>query len=216
LPAQEPGIRRARALPYELHATGTAQAAAHSFRIDFRNTGKAGACFQVRAGSSSDGPWTYTVEPDKSLSNSWDLSSSQGRYDLSVFGPNGFLRQFRGTVAPNAPADLEIRVDYEADDDTLVLRVTNHGHASSRVRIANAYTDDSVIEVVHRGKALEWRWSLKAAFGWYDLSVTTDSDANFLRRAAGHLENGRPSFSDPALGGVVVEMEVDSETETAT
>lgn len=216
LPAQEPGLRRARPIPYELHAAGTANAGASSLRIDFHNSGKAGACFHVRAGSAAEGPWTFTVEPGKSLANTWSLSASQGHYDLSVFGPNGFLRQFRGTVASNSPADLEARVDYEAADDALVLRVINHGQTSSRIHIVSAYSDDTVTQTLHRGKALEKRWPLKSTFGWYDLSVTTDSASNFLRRVAGHLENGRPSFSDPALGGIVMETDVDSYTEAAT
>jgi phospholipase C len=34
--------------------------------------------------------------------------------------------------------------------------------------------------------------------GWYDLSVTVDGDPAYVRRFAGHLEDGRPSFSPPA------------------
>jgi len=41
---------------------------------------------------------------------------------------------------------------------------------------------------------------LESSFGWYDLSVQTDADRDFLRRLAGHLENGRDSASDPAFG----------------
>jgi len=51
LPSQEPGLRHARALPYELDAEGTADIAHGAFRIDFPNTGKAGACFQVLSGA---------------------------------------------------------------------------------------------------------------------------------------------------------------------
>src|SRR5262245_30792169 len=47
LPSQEPGLRHARALPYELDAEGTVDGAPGAFRIDFANTGRAGACFQV-------------------------------------------------------------------------------------------------------------------------------------------------------------------------
>ena len=83
VPAQERGVRLARALPYELQADGSADAANGTFRIDFANTGEAGACFRVRSGNTADGPWTYTVEAGKSLSDTWDVDA-QGRYDLSV------------------------------------------------------------------------------------------------------------------------------------
>ena len=35
--------------------------------------------------------------------------------------------------------------------------------------------------------------------GWYDLTVTVPG-TSFRRVLAGHLENGRPSISDPQLG----------------
>jgi len=41
-------------------------------------------------------------------------------------------------------------------------------------------------------------WVLAASHHWYDLSVTSNDDPTFLRRLAGHVENGRPSISDPA------------------
>jgi phospholipase C len=52
-----------------------------------------------------------------------------------------------------------------------------------------------------RGRALEKRLSLKPSYGWYDVAVRADG-ADFLRRAAGHLENGQDSASDPAFGNV--------------
>src|SRR5262249_52781918 len=96
MPAQERGLRPARALPYELDAEGTADVTHGAFRIDFANTGRAGACFQVLSGNSADLPRTYTVEARESLFDSW--AAVLGKYDLSVFGPNGFLRTFRGSV----------------------------------------------------------------------------------------------------------------------
>jgi phospholipase C len=200
VPKQEPGLRRARALPYELRVDGSANVGDNSFRIDFRNTGKAGACFQVRSGNPIEGPWSFTVEADKSLSNSWPLLASLGKYDLSVFGPNGFLRQFKGTVSRAAAIDLDVDVRYDSDDSEIILRVTNQARRSSRVLIRSAYDNRTVVEVLPRGKGLEKRLSLKSSFGWYDLTVTADGDAGFLRRVAGHLENGRDSLSDPAFG----------------
>jgi phospholipase C len=212
LPQQEPGLRRARALPYELGVDGTANAASGAFRIELKNTGKAGACFHVRSGNTSDGPWTYTVEAGKSLSNSWNLAQTQGQYDFSVFGPNGFLRHFRGSVSNANKVDLDVDVRYDVEDYALILRITNQAHTPCRVSVASAYDDQSVVDVLPRGRAIEKRWALKSAFGWYDLSVTTDAHPRFLRRLAGHLENGRDSVSDPAFGGLAQESDVQSET----
>src|SRR5262249_61266022 len=97
LPRQEPGLRRARALPYELDAKGTLDVARHELDVTFLNTGAAGACFQVRSGNSSFGPWSYTVEAGKSLSDAWGASRTNGgRHDPSVFGPDCFLPGLRG------------------------------------------------------------------------------------------------------------------------
>ena len=41
-------------------------------------------------------------------------------------------------------------------------------------------------------------WVLASSHHWYDLTVTSGDDASFSRRLAGHVENGRPSISDPA------------------
>jgi phospholipase C len=201
MPAQEPGLRHARALPYELDAEGTADLALGSFRIDFANTGAAGACFQVLSGNAADLPRTYTVQAGKSLFDSWQ--AVQGQYDLSAYGPNGFLRAFRGSASPAAKANLRVESRYDVDDDTVVLMLTNLGKVAVRVTVSNAYGHDRALtRLLRPGQSDRQRWELKKTFGWYDLSVVTDSDPGFLRRLAGHLENGRDSVSDPAFGSV--------------
>jgi phospholipase C len=202
LPSQERGLRHARALPYELQAIGTADIPNGAFRIYFANTGKAGACFQVRSGNTLAGPWTYTVEAGKSLSDSWNVAQDQGRYDLSVYGPNGFLRTFRGTVSRNTKANLDIDASYDIDDYELALLITNRASVPCQVIITNGYDRDSVTRGLRPGESFYKRWALKASFGWYDLAVKVDTDKNFLRRLAGHVENGQESASDPAFGQV--------------
>jgi len=58
LPSQEPGLRHARSLPYQLDAEGAIDAARGTFRVDFANTGKAGVCFQVISNNGADLPRT--------------------------------------------------------------------------------------------------------------------------------------------------------------
>jgi phospholipase C len=48
------------------------------------------------------------------------------------------------------------------------------------------------------GQTVEDRWKLASSSGWFDLSITQESAPGFLRRFAGHAENGKPSTSDPA------------------
>src|SRR5262249_40249532 len=143
MPSQEPGLRPARALPYEVDAEGTADITHGTFRIDFANTGKAGACYQVLSGNSAGLPRSYTVEAGKSPFDSW--SAAQGKYDLSAFGPNGFLRAFRGSVSPTAQTNLRVESHYDADDDTIVLTITNLGTVPSRITVSNAYGHDRAV-----------------------------------------------------------------------
>ena len=224
VPSQEPGLRRARALPYELDARGTADIGRGELRIEFDNTGKAGACFQVRSGNTLLGPWTYTVEAEKSLSDTWNTArTNQGRYDLSVFGPNGFLRTFRGSFLPQARANLDVDARYDPDELAIELRISNHGPVSCKVSVANAYDngkgqfdDDDHARLLRPGQSFDSRFSLRDSFGWYDIAIEADTDPNFLRRLAGHLENGRDSASDPAFGGVGQKARAHSEDPAET
>jgi len=199
LPVQERGLRHARALPYALQADGSVDAARNTLRIDFRNTGEAGACFQVRAGDGADGPWTYTVEAGKSLSDSFKAAAHQGRYDLSVFGPSGFLRVFQGAMSAKNAANLDVDCRYDGDDLAIELEITNLGRTRVQVTVVDGYGGETVSRDLRPGESFHRRWPLERTFGWYDLTIRVDTDATFQRRLAGHVENGRDSASDPAI-----------------
>jgi phospholipase C len=198
LPRQERGLRWARAIPYELHAIGRSDTVGGVFRIVFVNTGKAGACFHVRSALGSEGPWSFTVEAGKSLSESWALAPQQGRYDLSVHGPNGFLRGFRG-VAGAGRTNLDIDCSYD-DDLTLAVTLTNRSTSPARLVIKDVYGDETTRPFLAPGSALKTHWRLKSTHGWYDLVIGAEGDGSFERRMAGHIEDGRDSMSDPAFG----------------
>ncbi|MGY3447804.1 hypothetical protein ACVILH_000146 [Bradyrhizobium sp. USDA 4353] len=70
------------------------------------------------------------------------------------------------------------------------------------VTLLDNYTGRSERHRLQRGQRLETQVWLQQTHGWYDLTVTTDSDANFNWQLAGHVENGRPSISDPAMGKI--------------
>jgi phospholipase C len=203
MPTQEPGQRPARPLPYELHVDGDADFSGRSFNIGFRNTGHAGACFHVRSGNTSTGPWTYTVEAGKSLSDTWNVASNpNGEYDLSVYGPNGFLRAFKGGIgAGRANLDVDSRYG-DDDDDGFELAVTNRGSAACTVSIVNSYTNETMTHWLDRGQSFRKNWQLKTTHGWYDLVIHVNTDQGFQQRLAGHIETGRESASDPGIGMV--------------
>jgi phospholipase C len=199
LPAQEPGLRPARAVPYELHATGEADADTGTFKIHFRNSGKA-AVFQVRSGNDQDGPWTYTLGASDEVSDVWSYRAThETAYDLTVYGPNGFMRAFKGGLVGGNSADLIIRTVYEPERGAIALEIHNRGEIARKLHVENAYTHERTMLFVDAGATETRRWSLEASFGWYDFTVSDAADATFLRRIAGHLETGRDSLTDPAI-----------------
>ena len=204
LPRQESGVRPARALPYTLDALGAVQAADGSFWIQFRNTGEAGAVFHVRSGHSADAPRTYTVEPHKHLTDSWSVAAiGASEYDLSVYGPNGFYRAFKGGVSGRHRANLDVRAVYDEERSGITLDISNRASQIARVSVFNRYTSRTTTLVLGPGESDSKSWSLTRTGGWYDLAITVDGDAQFAYQLAGHLENGEDSISDPIMGGLV-------------
>jgi phospholipase C len=195
-PRQEPGARPARPVPYELHAAGVVKKGA--LEIKLRNTGKAAAVFQARVGQGPEGPWTFTVGPGEAGSQTWPVPS--GTYDLSVYGPNGFLRSFQGSVGGRSPANLGVTTQYEPDRPGLNLEIENRGAALSRVRLANVYTGEERLQNLRPGEFLRRFFALERTSGWYDLTIEVESDHTFRRRLAGHVETGCDSMTDPAIG----------------
>src|SRR5262249_55926418 len=109
IPKQEKGVKPARALPYQLDVHATVSASLHNIVLTFLNTGNATVTFHVRSGNAGEPVRDYTVEPGKQLNGAWDILSS---YDLSVYGPNGFVRYFKGSLGSQAAA-LEVVSGYD-------------------------------------------------------------------------------------------------------
>lgn len=201
MPVQEPGTRPARAVPYELHTRGRADFSSRTFNINFSNTGKSAAVFQVRSGDPLRGPWTYTVGANASLSDSWYfIPLLQNVYDLSIYGPNGFLRQFKGSFLSDSNANLDTATVYDTANNSITLDIYNRGTAAVQVQVLNVYTNETATSTVQPGKNLVKYWPLKDSYGWYDFVIEVDSDSSFKQHIAGHVETGKDSVSDPAIG----------------
>jgi phospholipase C len=205
LPVQETaapgaGPRAACALPYELSVQGR-WAGAGRFELSFANTGQAGAAFIVYSSLREDGPWYYTVEAGRKIdSELWRWTG--GTYELSVHGANGYLRQFRGALAIAGSARPELQVSYHQPVGNISLVLSNlEGKQACRFTVAdNAYGAAAASYTVGAGQTLPVPCDLSGSFGWYDFSVTSDADPQWLRRAAGHVETGRASRTDPMIG----------------
>jgi phospholipase C len=191
---QEPGVRPSRPLPYDLAVTEVQ--ADEGIRLTFHARG-AGAVFHVYDRLRLDRlPRRYTVEAGKQLTGTWAGRGDDGAYDLWILGPNGFHRHFAGCRQDRALAE-RIAWRFDRVAERVAARIV--GEAALEIR-PNAYLEH------HRA----WRsspggprpaWQLHQTGGWYDLSLTGRDAPGFVRRIAGRLETGNPSFSDPAGGG---------------
>ncbi|WP_394843297.1 phospholipase C, phosphocholine-specific [Pendulispora brunnea] len=199
MPVQEAGTRAARALPYQPNANLRADAAAGKVWIDMGNTGASVAQLAAYANRfRSDGPWRYDIGGTP-VSDSFNARAyGGGKYDLSLYGPNRFLRRFAGDL--NAPGkDVGVTSLVTTDEGgKLHLVFTNEGTSAVTVTVtANNYRTDGpwTYSVAPGGSASDsWRTGTYGD-GWYDLTVTISSDPSFSQRLVGHIETGSPSVS---------------------
>ncbi|MBG5003816.1 phospholipase C, phosphocholine-specific [Pseudomonas aeruginosa] len=223
LPGQEKGQRPTLAVPYQLHATLALDIAAGKLRLTLGNDGMSlpgnpqghsAAVFQVQPREVGN-PRFYTVtsypvvqesgeELGRTLNDELDdLLDANGRYAFEVHGPNGFFREFHGNLHLAAQmARPEVSVTYQRNGN-LQLNIRNLGRLPCSVTVTPnpAYTrEGSRRYELEPNQAISEVWLLRSSQGWYDLSVTaSNTEANYLRRLAGHVETGKPSRSDPLL-----------------
>ncbi len=190
LPAQEPGQRPARPLPYDFDTTLTP--APGGVTLTFVNRGTAGAGFIVYSARAGEGPWTYTVESGKTLRQTLAIGDV---YDLSVHGANGFLRRFRRATGPR------IDVALRSAGDAVILTLRNAGPGPTKLSVRSTYSEGVAhLHDIAEGAGVEDRWPIGQDDHWYDLVVGMHNNRGFLQQLAGHIETGRPSKSDPAIG----------------
>ncbi|WP_030863317.1 phosphocholine-specific phospholipase C [Streptomyces sp. NRRL F-2747] len=197
LPRQEAGGKPTRALGYAPYADGKANPSTGQFTLTFSSGPALGAHFHSTSGNRTDGPWPYTVEAGKTLSDTWSTSSSTGnQINLTVWGPNGFLRTWKGPAKKTGP---EVTARHDAATGNLKLTLANSGTAAVDLTLTNAYGGATQTLRVAAGGTATYTADLSATGRWYDVKVTSAADATFLRRFAGHVETGTPGISDPAI-----------------
>jgi phospholipase C len=219
MPSQEPGAKPARPVPVQPNANltgfGTAGGAVTA-RLEFSNSGphvhKAShfAVYNNLAGVPSLAdyparfPGQHTIEAgDRSTARTAPAGAAAGdtRYDITVIGPNRFLRRFTGDTA-TAGAHLSVRAEYiegaVGAGPRLRLTLANLSHREATFTVtANAYHRDRpcTYRVPASRSATYSADPIGAAGGWYDLTVTASSDPAWSQRFVGHLENGGPSIT---------------------
>ncbi|MEU8531047.1 phospholipase domain-containing protein, partial [Streptomyces sp. NPDC048629] len=196
MPRQEPGSRPTRPLKYAPYVDGAADTAAGTFRLTFSGGPDAGAQFYVTSANRTDAPWTYTTEAGKSLGDTWNTKHSKGLTDLTIHGPNGFLRRFR---SPGKTAVPEVRARHNATTGNLDLTITNGTTAAATLTIAHAYAGGPQTVTVPKGATVTHTVDLTTSHRWYDVTVSASTSPDYLRRLAGHVETGTAGVTDPGI-----------------
>ena len=213
LPRQEPGTRPSCALPYELNAGGKLSLDRKKFLVSLEagtaqfGDRAAGAPFLIYAHLSESKlqQRAYAVVPGDRIEDAWPLADFvHGAYHLSIHGPNGFFRQFRGHA--DEPG-LEVRCEYMKPDanglvpQAIAVRLVNHDPSNSlRVELADsAYGTSSKTKTVLPNQEATIVLDLTRSSGWYNFTVRTDANERFERSFAGRVETGAVSTSDPAM-----------------
>lgn len=200
-PQQEKGTRISRALPYEFLVSD--EVTSTTFAITINNTGTGGAAFQMidAPNLKTRSPRKYAVEGGKSIVDA-PQPIDAGYYSFSLYGPNGFVRQFAGDSI-NAPSGISAKMTYDIASTSVVLALTAGTSAASFTISDNAYGNSAALVPVAAGQTLNWKLDVSSSGQWYDLTVTeqpTVVASTFQRRFMGRLEIGKDSISDPAMG----------------
>ena len=208
LPRQEKGTRTSRALPYELHVDGKMGDGKYDIRFE---AGKyafgersAGSPFQVHNYGSSFHSRDYAVVAGDVLTDTWETQYfNNDRYHFKVYGPNGFFREFKGSIHD---PQIEVTCAYEKDEKkkftgNVELTIYNHSPKETSMTVVdNAYGQHAQSKQVAAGEKVTLRADLSKSSGWYDLSVHIDGNTVFANRFAGRVETGKESVSDPGMG----------------
>jgi phospholipase C len=191
IPAQEPGTRRHRPSRHLPHADVTVDRFARTVTAIMSSTGEVGVSLLVvpdRYRAAAATPFTVVQGIDRTYG--WIATENDKyRYAFSIYGPDGFVRSFAGTV---------IAADTSSGQIPRVSAAPVTGSAPSlRLMLANdgvelvAYTLRATGDVgptrvgpVGAKDSTEVTWPV-GVDGYYDLIITADTGDGFSRRYAG-------------------------------
>ncbi len=211
MPQQEKGVRQANPLPYQLYAEAKLNANKNAIDIHLASSNSAfgertaGSPFYIY-GSKNSSPRYYAISAGDQLSDQWAISDfDSNNYQLSIYGPNGFFREFKGS---NNDPQISVNCEYELIKNTLtgniVVEITNNSASALKLNIRdNAYKASIPSKTIEPGKRIAIPLNLVKSFNWYDFTVAIEGNSSFEKRYAGHVETGKMSSTDPLMGGIL-------------
>jgi phospholipase C len=186
VPPQEPGTAPARPLPYQPWGNATHDAGA--VQVTLGNAGSAAVQLQVY--DRATGLPAQRIDVAAGSTASAALPAPLG-YDVAVHGPNGFLREIRGGADTNG---IEVAATLTGPAGHPLLALTFTNSTPRRVTLVVSGLDGREQRLaLPTGARTVTADPIAAAHGWYDIGVSIDGSGGYLRRFAGHLENGRGS-----------------------
>lgn len=227
MPIQERGIKNACSIPYELYVNGVLTADSKQLKLHFevrtsnsvQPAAKKGAPFNMYTkGLYKDEigkVWNYAVGADKTVQDTLSLADfKSGQYDLNIDGPNGFFRGLTGNYEDPA---LTVLCAYEQNKllfnnkslqtftGNIELQIESQAEkALEIVLLDNAYKTTKYEFVIKPGQHKKVKINLSKQFNWYDFTLRVKGNKQFSRRFAGHVETGKPSMTDPYMGGLMM------------
>ncbi|HVY29498.1 MAG TPA: phospholipase C, phosphocholine-specific [Polyangiaceae bacterium] len=194
-PAQEPGARPLRALPYQLSAGLRVVAAESQLEVSVRNDGTGGCAAQLFHISATDVAPVHLALDAGARQTRRLLVPSSKAYALELRGPNGFVRVWRGELGT---LDAEVAATLDTTNRTLTLVIENGADTPFDVDITSAL---SALEASEQTVSVEPHASasvtLTTSSGWYDYVLVSAAGGSWRRELAGHIE-GEPSETLPS------------------
>lgn len=214
MPQQEKGTRVSCPLPYEFYAGGRLSDDRKAIELDLTAGNRAfghesaGCPFIVYAWQKDDlTVRNYAVKAGDTLKDSWHVDQFVGQqYHISLYGPNGFTREFKGNAGDPA---ISIALEYERNkrnpakltgnivvhilsgqDYTIYINDNSYGKGKLQRLLGKKAGKEKLSLVLDCGNS----------FGWYDFTVTIKDHEHYQQRFTGHVETGGWSRTDPAMG----------------
>jgi phospholipase C len=131
------------------------------------------------------------VLPGSPGSYTWDAAATAGKYAFSVYGPDGFLTSFAGTVVPaglNTGQVPVVTASLRSGPASAVeITLASQGQKEIVYTLApNDYEGRTQTVTVSLGSPTTISWPADQ-YGYYDVVITANTADGFRRRYAGRV-----------------------------
>jgi phospholipase C len=198
--AQEVGTRPACPLPYQPDAFADV---GYFVDVTIANAGTRPAHFAVYSWHETTADPVH-LDVEGGTTDGIEVPFAGIFYDVTVIGPNRFLRDFAGSRRGTA-AGLQVRSAIAAEQPSsaamrsreLTISLLNGGEEPVEVTLLHlAYADTPPENLtIEPGDGHELTIVTDDADGWYDVELTVADDTSYRRRLTGHIEDGLPSIT---------------------